>query len=186
MTDQMLEILMGKHIDGEITPAEQRIMDEALETDSAARELFEQLQDLHESACQVIAAEIGERAKPTEEIFDQAWQRRTSRPARRMIELGRYWRFAAGLAAGLIIGLALHFVMLRDSATQDTPETPVITARESNDVPRPTVPMPVPDGIEDVIRNIDWYSFTDETGDQWLIEGLRQTAVRPAVYYGDL
>ena len=186
MTDEMLEMLIGKHIDGEITPAEQRMLKAALERDSGARELFEQLRDLHESTRQVVAAEIGKRERTAEEIFEQAWQRQTGRPARRLIELGGYWRFAAGLAAGLIIGLALHFVLLRDSATQDRSKPPVTNARESNDVPRPTVTMPVPDGTQDVIRNVDWYSFTDETGDQWLIEGLRQTAVRPAVYYGDL
>lgn len=186
MTDQMLEILIGKHIDGEITPAEQRILDEALEKDSGARELFEQLQDLHQSARQVVAAEIGERGKTAEEIFDQARQRQAGRPGRRIMELGGYWRFAAGLAAGLIIGFTLHFVLLRDSATHSTPGPPVTTAQESNDVRRPALPMLPPDGTGDVIRNVDWYSFTDETGDQWLIEGLRQTAVRPAVYYGDL
>ena len=186
MTDQMLEILIGKHIDGEITPAEQRILKAALEEDHSARELFEQLQDLNESARQVVAAEISERATTAEEIFERAWQQQTGRPGRRIVKLGGYWRFAAGLAAGIMIGFALHFVLLRDSATQDKSKPPVITARESNDVLRPTLPMPSPDGTEDIIRNVDWYSFTDQSGDQWLIEGLRQTSARPAVYYGDL
>jgi anti-sigma factor RsiW len=189
MTDQMLEILIGKHIDGEITPAEQRILKAALQEDSGARELFEQLQDLHQSAHQVVAAEIGERARTADEIFEQARQRQARRPARRMIELRGYWRFAAGLAAGLIIGLSLHFVLLRHSEAQSEPRPPVTTAQESSDltdVRRPALPMLRPDGTENVIRNIDWYSFTDETGDQWLIEGLRESSVRPAVYYGDL
>ena len=129
MTDEMLEMLIGKHIDGEITPAEQRMLKAALERDSGARELFEQLRDLHKSTRQVVAAEIGKREKTAEEIFERAWQRQTGRPARRLIELGGYWRFAAGLAAGLIIGLALHFVLMRDSATQDKPEPPVTNAR---------------------------------------------------------
>ena len=29
-------------------------------------------------------------------------------------------------------------------------------------------------------------NFTDDTGDQWLIENYRQNAVTPAGYYGDL
>ena len=37
-----------------------------------------------------------------------------------------------------------------------------------------------------VMRKVDWYSFTDETGSQWLIEGVREGVARPAAYYDDL
>ena len=40
---EMLEILMGKYMDGQITPGENRMLQEALEDDDEARELFEQL-----------------------------------------------------------------------------------------------------------------------------------------------
>jgi hypothetical protein len=36
------------------------------------------------------------------------------------------------------------------------------------------------------IRNVDWYNFTDKLGNQWLIEGLRESTVRPAAYSTDL
>jgi hypothetical protein len=50
------------------------------------------------------------------------------------------------------------------------------------DVQSPTELMFPSDTEENVIRNVDWYSFTDESGDQWLVEGLRESIVRPAVY----
>ena len=31
-------------------------------------------------------------------------------------------------------------------------------------------------------RNVDWYRFTDEQGNQWMVEGLRENIVKPAVY----
>lgn len=183
MTQKMLEILIGKYLDGEITHAEQHLLDTALEEDSQARELFEQLQDLHRRTRQVVASEILERGKAPDEIFEPAWKQ-TKFPSRRMIKAGGYLRFVAGLAAGLIIGLALHFTLLAHSTPQSNDLTP--DAIMTNDVQIPPLLITPPEGNENVIRNVDWFSFTDETGDQWLIEGLRESIVRPAVYYEGL
>lgn len=184
MTQKMLEILIGKYLDGEITPGEQHLLDTALEEDSQARELFEQLQDLHRSSRQVVASEILERGKATDDIFEQAWQQQTKHAPRRMRKAGGYLRFAAGLAAGLIIGIALHFTLLAHSTPQssDVPPNAIMT----NDLQTPPLLITPSEGRENVIRNVDWYSFTDETGDQWLIEGLRESIVRPAAYHEGL
>jgi hypothetical protein len=32
------------------------------------------------------------------------------------------------------------------------------------------------------VSNVDWYRFTDENGNQWIVEGVRQNLVRPATY----
>jgi hypothetical protein len=94
-----------------------------------------------------------------------------------------YLSFAAGVAAGLIIGIALHFTLLAHS----TPRSDVTSsAIMTNDVQIPPLLITPSEGTENVIRNVDWFSFTDETGDQWLIEGLRESIVRPAVYYEGL
>ena len=63
MTEEMLEILIGKYLDGEITPIEQRLLDQALQKDSQAKELFEQLQDLHRASQEAIDAEITDRER---------------------------------------------------------------------------------------------------------------------------
>lgn len=189
MTQEMLEILIGKYLDGEITPSEQDLLEAALEEDPPAKELLEQLQDLHQSSRRVVASEILERGKRLDEIFEQAWQQKTKFPSQRMIKAGGYLRFAAGVAAGLIIGLVLHFTLLAHSATKSNQVPPNAIAKSLDNltgVQRPTLLMIPPNGTGNVIRNVDWYNFTDETGDQWLIEGLRESIVRPAVYHEGL
>lgn len=184
MADEMLEILIGKYLDGEITARERRMLEAAMEEDPQARKLFEQLQDLDQRSRQAVASEIRQRGKAAEEIFEQAWQQRAKRPARRMIRLGGYMRFAAGLAAGLIIGLGLHFSLLARPESQGDQTAP--NAVTPTDVQKPALQMLPPDGAGNVFRNVDWYSFTDEAGDQWLIEGFRENIVRPAAYRGGL
>ena len=189
MTQEMLEILIGKYLDGEITPSEQQILQKELDRNPQAKELLEQLQDLHERSCEVIASQIIGTGKEASEIFDQAWQRRAANPLRRVLKMDGRLRFAAGLAAGLIIGLMLHFV------------PPLVSTPQSESIPSNVVVQNTSEGIgtEELtlpqiqmnpggnsLRNVDWYSFTDKQGNQWLIEGLRENTVRPAVYYGDL
>jgi len=179
MTQEMLKILIGKYLDGEITPSEQHLLDTALEEDSQAKELFEQLQDLHQRTRRTVASEILERGKAPVEIFEQAWQQ-TKHSTHRVIKTGVYLSFAAGVAAGLIIGIALHFTLLARSTPQSSDVTP--SAIMTNDVQIPPLLITPSEGTENVIRNVDWFSFTDETGDRWLVEGLRESIVRPAVY----
>jgi len=179
ITQQTLEILIGKYLDGEITPGEQDLLDAALEEDSQARELLEQLQQLNQNSRQVLASEILESGKQADEIFEQAWQQ-AKHSKHRVVKIGGFLRFAAGVAAGLIMGLTLHFTILTDSTPQKSQMPPDWI--KVADVQSPSE-MIFPTEIEEnVFRNVDWYSFTDESGDQWLIEGLRESIVRPAVY----
>jgi hypothetical protein len=179
ITQQTLEILIGKYLDGEITPAEQDLLDAALQEDSQARELLEQLQQLNQNSRQVIASEILESGKQADEIFEQAWKQ-AEHSKSRLIKIGGFLRFAAGVAAGLIIGLALHFTILADSTPRSTPMSP--DSPKVADIRSPTDLLYPAQTEENVIRNVDWYSFTDESGQQWLIEGIRESFVRPAVY----
>ena len=189
MTQEMLEILIGKYLDGEITPSEQQILQTELDCNPKAKELLEQFQDLHERSCEAVASEIIERGKEAEEIFEQAWQRRPVNPLRRVLKIDGRLRFAAGLAAGLAIGLILHFVLPLVS-TQQSPDVPanIVAQNAGNqmDAGQQTYPQPLINPAGNSLRNVDWYSFNDNQGNQWLIEGLRENMVRPAVYYGDL
>ena len=189
MTQEMLEILIGKYLDGEITPSEQQILQAELDSNPQAKELLEQLQDLHEHSCEAVASEITGAGKEAGEIFEQAWQRRSVNPLRRILKMDVRLRFAAGLVAGLAIGLILHFVLTLVSTPQ-SPEVPanILAQNEGNrmDAVQYTYPQPLIDPAGNSMRNVDWYSFTDNQGNQWLIEGLRENTVRPAVYYGDL
>jgi len=161
-----------------------------LDSNSHAKELLEQLQALNERSCEAVATEIIERGKEAEEIFEQAWQQRqAANPLRRILKMDGRLRFAVGLAAGLAIGLMLHIVL------------PFVSTPQSKSVPTDMVAQSTSDGIEteelalqqlqtvpaeNSLRNVDWYSFTDKYGNQWLIEGLRENIVTPAVYYEDL
>jgi len=189
MTQEMLEILIGKYLDGEITPSEQKILQTELDKNPQAKELLQQLQDLHERSCEAVASEIIGRGKETEEIFEHMWQRRERHALRPIIKTGGYMRFAAGLAAGLIIGLMLHFVppLVSTPQSESVPSNLVVqNTSEGIGTEELTLPQLQMDPADNSLRNVDWYSFTDNQGNQWLIEGLRENTVRPAVYCGDL
>ena len=189
MTREMLEILIGKYLDGEITPSEQQILQTELDSNPQAKELLEQLQDLHERSCEAVASEIIAPGKEANEMFEQAWQRRSANPLRRVLKVDGRLRFAAGLAAGLAIALILHFVLTFVSTPQ-SPDVPVNMLAQNTgnqlDVEQVVFPQPLMDPVGNALRNVDWYSFTDNQGNQWLIEGFRENIVQPAAYYGDL
>jgi hypothetical protein len=190
--------LIGKYLDGEITPSEQQILEAALDGDVHSKRLLEQCQDLHQRSREVVASEILGRGKSAQEIFESACgtQHRAKHPLRspmdslqRTIKVVRRLRFAAGLAAGLVIGLALHFTLLArltPQRNQALSNEIVKNTDNRTDAQGPALrPLPL-DSTRNVTRNVDWYSFTDENGDQWLIEGLRENTVRPASYSPDL
>jgi len=190
MTEEMLEILIGKYLDGEITPSEQQILQKELDSDPNAKELLEQLQALNERSCEAVATEIIGRGKEAEEIFEQAWQQRqAANPLRRILKMDGRLRFAVGLAAGLAIGLMLHIVLSFVSTPQSESIPTNMVAQSTSDgigTEELTLPQLQTVPAENSLRNVDWYSFTDKQGNQWLIEGLRENVVTPVVYYEDL
>jgi len=189
MSQEMFEILIGKYLDGEITPSEQQILQKRLDNDPHARELLEQFQALHERSCEAVASEVIARGNESEEIFEQAWQRQAANPLHRILKMDGRLRFAVGLAAGLVIGLMLHFVLPFVSTPSNPPAQADMLAQNTDnqiDTGQFTLPESLTNPDENTLRNVDWYSFTDKQGNQWLIEGLRENNVRPAAYYGDL
>ena len=183
-TDDKLEILIGRLLDGEISPAEQRWLDDELQRNEEARELLEQLRTLNACSREAVAAEVDESTGSPEEILQRAWQQH-ERPAwRRLVRVDGRLRFAAGLAAGFVLGLILHFVLVWGEPSVNGPTDRVarpegLPTVESLTPNRTTYPRPV-------MRNVDWVGFTDQTGNQWLVEGIREGSVQPAAYYGDL
>ena len=110
MTEEIFELLIGKYLDGEITPSEQRLLEMKLDSDPNASQLFEQFQQLHEKSSNVIASELLEKSKSPQEIFANALAK-SKHSKHRIIKLTGWTRFALGAAAGLIIGIGLHFVL---------------------------------------------------------------------------
>lgn len=189
MTQEMLEIMIGKYIDGEITPSEQRLLEAELDKDPQAKELLGQLQEMHERCGEAVASELLGRGGTPDEIFERAWRQRSSQPLRSVAKMRGHVRFAAGLAAGLAIGLALHFVLPIVSTPSSDPAGPEVVARDTEgrvEAGQPVFPRYVADPAGDPILNVDWYNFTDKQGNKWMVEGLREDIVRPAVYYEGL
>jgi hypothetical protein len=184
MTEEMFEMLIGKYLDGEITPSEQRLLEAKLDSDPKASQLLEQFQNLHDRSCEVLGSELLEKGKSPQEIFQMAVQQ--SKPKRHhIIKLGGWIRFASGVAAGLIFGLALHFNLLQKSTDKlknpAPPEIAQSVKRLSEDILLGTQRMQNMPTVEPV-RNVDYYRFTDNQGNQWMVEGLRENIVRPASY----
>lgn len=188
LDQEALEILMGRQLDGEISSAEARLLQDHLQQDPNTRQLLDQLQDLHVQSQEAVTETVQSQGCSALDIIESAIHQ-TERPAR------LHWvkkclgpQFAAGLAAGLLISAGA--LLLFGPKTSQTP--PVHTSQ------RPVTSSPVlntdppldygdwPTQTPHVQRNVDWIMFTDPQGERYLIEGLREARrVRPAVYQGD-
>jgi anti-sigma factor RsiW len=207
-----LEILIGKFLDGELSPQERSLLETELQRDRHAKELFEQMQVLHECSCGVITHEVLRRGADPADVFERAWQQ-NKRSIWRGIAGGglqrhgwhwgaaaeRHLRFAVGVAAGLLLGLVLRFVPVslpqqnypnvssRPPVARDVPSgtytpTGVVPVGEASNATSGVVPVRLPGDLRQIQRVVDWYVYTDQAGNQWLIEGTREGTVRPAVY----
>jgi hypothetical protein len=189
MNQEMLEILIGKYLDGEITPSEQQILETQLNKDPQSEMLLRQFQDLHERSSEVVTSELLGQGKTPEEIFALAYQRQSKNPFTKITAYRGHIRFVTGVAAGLIIGLALHFVLPNAPITQNESNNQYATASNTNNQADPQtqrLPQYLTNSAANVTRNVDWYNFTDKNGNQWLVEGLSENKVRPAVYDGQI
>jgi hypothetical protein len=214
-----LEILIGKFLDGELSLPERDLLETELQRDRRAKELFEQMRLLHECSCGVVTHEVLGRGADPAEIFERAWQQNQRAFWRRIARGGlqrKGWRggaradthlrFAVGVAAGLLLGLALHFMFLSHSRTPSTNPSQPLVAVDVPSVPSrqvemgpqmrhasgpasgndglgaSIVPVRAPGDLRQIQRVVDWYVYTDRDGNQWLIEGTREGMVKPAVY----
>lgn len=184
MTEEMFEVLIGKFLDGEITPSEQRLLEAKLDSDPKASELLEQFQNLHDRSCEVLASELLEKGKSPQEIFDKAFKQ-SKHKRHHIIKLNEWMRFAYGAAAGLIFGIAMHFILLQTSPEINVPPaSPALSDNKKLMKLDETILLPPVQELNpnQTSRNVDWYNFTDEQGNQWVVEGLRENFVRPASY----
>jgi hypothetical protein len=187
MTEEMLEILIGKYLDGEITAAEQSALQEAMDGNDKFRELFEQLQELHRRSEQAVGAELIARGREADDIFDMALRRRRGRFVK--FTSPGWVRFAVGLAAGILLGIGVHLALSVSKLPDSSTAQPVAVIPPGGDAGiKQETPSEADKNEEgsNVVRNVDWYSFTDDTGNEWLIEGYRENVVRPAAYRDDL
>lgn len=161
--DNRLDIWIGKLLDGEISPKERCLLENELERDRHAQELFEQMRILHECSCGVVTHEILGRGADPADVFERAWQQSRRSFWRRAINkvppcdgshggipaqqhrlgaargrLFREPRLAIGIAAGLLLGLLLNLLPI--------PQTQIPSAVPSG----PLVAGNVPSGREEI------------------------------------
>lgn len=186
MTDETLEILISKFLDSEITPGERRLLDAELAQNAESRRLFQAMERIHGQARTAVSL-VTSGGRQAAEVFEQACTQSRSRLSRAYPAGWR--RFAAGLAAGLIIGAGATVYVLRWIPRMTPDAQPVAVAGNEGEVTISKPPAGWPDinsTAGNAIREVDLYNFTDASGGQWLVEGLREKHIQPAMYYQDL
>jgi len=184
MENETLQILITKFLDGEIASDERKALQRHLDKDPEAQKLFQRMEQLNHHSQQAVTEAVFNKGRPFDETFDKAWQKSDNAPVQRPLLLYRWANFAAGLAAGLMIGLAAHFVIFPDSSSTTT--SPPVSTVSSHAGPKVIQGFPRHLGRPPVIHNVDWYHLTNKAGEQWLIEGCRDELMTEAVYHGDL
>jgi anti-sigma factor RsiW len=187
MNPEMLDILIGKYLDSEITPAEQALLDRQLGRDPQARSLLDQFQSLDDLARRAVNDRIENSGEPFEAIFNRAFQR--YQPGRWRFGWVRKLRLPAALAAGFLLGL---FSVLLYTSGRPAQELPAPTRIQPEVAAADPTPVHSPAGVDQTPqapqrqRQTDLYTFTDRGGTQWLIESHRDSDIQLAGYTGDL
>ena len=182
------DILMGKHLDGEISSAEARLLRAHLEQDASARQLLDQLQELHRTSQEAVTETVLGQGRSAQDIIDAALQQSQGRRLLHFLQRWVFSQFTAGLAAGLLIA-TVGALLFNPMTGQKSPERVAGYTPDSEPAPE----LGLRPGLAEwtglnpsVQRNVDWFVFPDEQGKYWLIEGLREDRrAIPAAYQGD-
>ena len=185
---ETLEILMGKHIDGEISSAEARLLQTHVDRDAPARQLLDQLQDLHRSSQEAMTEAVLDRGRSAQDIIDAAMQQSRGTNPLWLLRRIVFSQFSAGLTAGLLIAAACLLLFGRPVG-QEQPRS-VAQQEAGNGLVHDIDTAPRfaewPEPSPRIQRNVDWIVFTDKQGQHYLVEGLREDRrIRPAVYQRD-
>lgn len=185
LTEDKLEILIGKCLDGQATPIERHLIEKEMNQNPRAKVLFEQWQTLNEWGRELVVDKMVEQGARPEDVFEQAWRRSRGLLWLRLARSQRHVRFAVGVAAGFLLGVLLHFVWM--NGTTGANVSPRTVAQETS-VPtgggQKVVNPNVLAASRSESRNVNWYGFTDAAGNRYLVQGVQEGKVRPAAYYG--
>jgi hypothetical protein len=190
--NELIELLMGKFLDGDISPSEQRLLDDHLANNPDAGTLFAQLTRLHEISQEAIQTRILDQGRSAGDIFAQAWEQAGRKRPLHIISRIVFSQFTSGLAAGLLVAVGLllwqHHTQTRSIQNSNPPylakelkpyaEGPVLRVADSPEAPLKSI-------SPEVLREVDWYHFTDQQGNRYVIEGLRENTVQPVVFRSD-
>ena len=187
MQHKILEILLNKFIDGELTANEKQLLEAELEQNPVAGQLLDELRQLHNRSTEAVTCGVLKQGESFNDIFDSAHGRQFENMATgRKKDRGRL-RFASGLAAGFLIALTIQIFITNRPAAQLPPPLPVSNKIEPAPIgPEVITPLNQLRRPGRVLPDVQFYHFTDEAGNQWLLDGYRNISVIPAVYNSDL
>ncbi len=187
MDNDRLEILIGRFFDGEIEPSEMRLLNAQLARDPQGRRLFEEYQSLHKLA-QAEIATLAEEGRSFESVFASAWQKRPPKGRRALRLPAGTLRFVSGMAAGLLLAVLVQVGMRSGDAPAESGVASVGSAAgqiDQADIEHILI-RAAQRAAPQVIQDVDYYYYVDDTGQHWLIEGYREHAGAQLARYEDL
>ncbi len=153
MNEQMLEILISKYIDSEITPAEQKMLDAEMQRNPEARETLKVLEQLREQAQQMLKEEVVLSGAPAKTIIERALAQ-ADRPRKQNATAYRPWyRDPISLAACFILGLGfvsfwVHYGNpVNPSPPRGNHAANSVQRPQKREIESPDRRPPIPDGI---------------------------------------
>jgi hypothetical protein len=187
LDEDKLELLIGKCLDGQATSIEQHLIEKEMNQNPKAKELFEKWQTLNTWGRELVVNDIvGQGARP-EDIFEKAWQRSRGFSWVHLVRAERRYRFAVGMAAGLVLGVILHFTLVWTNGTTgiESPSRRGLVAGvqpggDRQDVRMTSATSSLSPQAEN--RKVDLYTFTDNAGNRYLVRRPQESKVRTASY----
>jgi len=185
MNNDMVETLISKFIDSEITPAEQRLLDGELMSNPKARELLTRLQQLHDQTCQLLDDQLTGRGASAESLLQKAGEQIDSPRQSQRFGLSRFAKLALSLAACLLVALTVWAIVSVHTPNTPTPQPEKMTVDNDAAIPESLEPRFKPRWLREITPTqrqcyMDWYTYTDPSGSQYLIESYRDRGVTTA------
>lgn len=172
LTEDKLEILIGKCLDGQATPMERHLFEKEINQNPQARAMYERWQMLNEWGRGLVVDTLTEQGACPEDVFEQAWRRSRGVLWFRLARSKQHMRFAVGVAAGFLLGVLLHFVWM-NGATNQT-DSPRIVAKTPDVAPagnQKVVNDSVIAAAQTERQNTPYYyGFTDAAGRRYLYQ----------------
>jgi hypothetical protein len=178
MKSKDIETVINLYLDGQLSAAQKKDMERAMEVDPDARALFEQLRQT--DALMKSAAEVfPDDSDSFETSYSQA---RDSFSTSETGHLFSFLRFASGVAAGLLIALGLFFIYTKSSPTEppDPPQIAKDDQQKNSTSEKDRYTLSYPKEVTPLVHNVDLYYYKDKEGNEWLIEGIRHEMVKHA------
>lgn len=177
-----IEKLINLDLDNQLSVPQKQQLQEAMDNDPEIARTVQQLRQADAAIKQALSASTQE----SDDSFETVWtQARDSRAVKSQTRWPQRLRFVTGLAAGLVIGLAVHW-MNSDHGTpaviapQPSSEIANADLQPSTGSNRLLEPYTDATNQQPSIHNVDLYYFKDQQGRQWLVEGIRHEMIQQA------